>query len=292
MPVCSLIPAGEISVAARAQLLNSAYADYLVPVHLTPEQMAAIDHFYDIDLARSVVALVGQEPVGMALLAVRGHRGWVSGVGVMPGHRRRGIGRALMGRLCENAARAGLTELILEVIVENDPARRLYAGLGFQPTRELLVWRRPAEADALPIPAERLVAVAPFGLLTFFDRWHTQPAVWQRDVATLRTMAAAGRLKGYRLDWRGQAAAYCLVSGHSETLSLMDVGIDPATDIVTPGRILLQALAHQYWGQALTISNVPADDPLNRVLAALRFLVTVRQVEMRLALDAPRGDAS
>jgi hypothetical protein len=34
----------------------------------------------------------------------------------------------------------------------------------------------------------------------------------------------------------------------------------------------------------MTISNVPADDPLNRVLAALRFLVTVRQVEMKLTV--------
>ena len=64
----------------------------------------------------------------------------------------------------------------------------------------------------------------------------------------------------------------------------MDIGVDPASGIIVPGRILLQALSHLYWGQALTISNVPADDPLNRVLAALRFLVTTRQVEMQLEL--------
>ena len=34
----------------------------------------------------------------------------------------------------------------------------------------------------------------------------------------------------------------------------------------------------------MTISNVPAHDPLNRAPAALRFLVTVRQVEMKLIL--------
>ncbi len=284
MSVCALISAQKVSAGDRARLLNSAYVDYPVPLHLTAEQMTAIDRFYAIDLARSVVALVGDEPVGMALLAVRGRRGWVSGVGVIPAQRRRGIGHALMRRICENAAHGGLEELTLEVIAENGPAQRLYAGLGFQPTRELLMWRRPAEADALPVPAERLLPAAPASLLTCFDRWHTQPAVWQRSAATLCAMAEAGRLKGYRLDWHGRAAAYCLVSGHGESLSLMDVAIDPTTDIVTPGRILLQALAHQHGGQALTISNVPADDPLSRVLAALRFLVTMRQIEMRLVL--------
>jgi hypothetical protein len=91
-------------------------------------------------------------------------------------------------------------------------------------------------------------------------------------------------LKGYQLAWRGAPAAYCLISGFGESVALMDIGIDPATRIVTPGRILLQALSHLHWGKAMTISNVPADDPLNRVLAALRFLVTVRQVEMKLTL--------
>ena len=97
-------------------------------------------------------------------------------------------------------------------------------------------------------------------------------------------MAVAGRLKGYQLEWRGAPAAYCLISGYGESVALMDVGIDPATGVATPGRILLQALSHLHWGKAMTISNVPVDDPLNRVLAALRFLVTVRQVEMKLTL--------
>jgi hypothetical protein len=191
----------------------------------------------------------------------------------------------MVGRLIEHAARAGLDEILLEVITQNTPARRLYANAGFQATRELLIWRRSSESDALPIPAERLVSASAAELLPNLDRWRSQPVTWQRAAPTLARLAEAGRLKGYRLDWHGAAVAYCLVSGQGETVSLMDVGIDPATDIVTPGRILLQALSHLHWGQAITISNVPVDDPLNRVLAALRFLVTARQVEMKLALS-------
>lgn len=284
MQTFSLVPAQAISPANRAQIINRAYANYYVPMRLTAEQMTSMERFYDVDLGRSLVALTGREAVGMALLCIRGCRGWLTGVGVTPERRRHGVGRELVGGLIEHARRAGLQEILLEVITQNTPAWRLYAEAGFAPTRELLIWRRSAESDALPIPMERLIPAEPAALLAHYDRWHSQPVTWQRAAPTLAHMAAAGRLKGYRLDWRGAAAAYCLVSGHGETLSLMDVGIDPATDIITPGRILLQALAHLYWGKAMTISNVPVDDPLNRALAALRFLVTVRQVEMRLAL--------
>jgi ribosomal protein S18 acetylase RimI-like enzyme len=280
----TLIPAREVSLTERAQILNRSYIDYYVPMRLSPDQMASIDRFYDIDLDRSVMAMSEHELVGMALLSVRGDRGWISGVGVLPQHRRRGIASAMVGRLVEGARQAGVHEISLEVIAQNTSAWRLYAEARFEVTRELLLWRRAADADALPIPEERLIGASPDVMLQRFDRWHSEPVTWQRDAATLSRMAEAGRLKGYQLEWRGAPAAYCLISGYGESVALMDIGIDPATRIVTPGRILLQALSHLHWGKAMTISNVPADDPLNRVLAALRCLVPVRQREMKLAL--------
>jgi GNAT superfamily N-acetyltransferase len=280
----TLIPARSVSVAERAQILNRSYIDYYVPMRLSPDQMASIDRFYDVDLDRSVMAMSDHDLVGMALLSVRGDRGWISGVGVLPEHRRRGIASAMVSRLVEGARQACVREISLEVIAQNTSAWRLYAEAGFEVTRELLLWRRAADADALPIPEERLTAASPGVLLERFDRWHAEPVTWQRDATTLSRMVTAGRLKGYQLEWRGAPAAYCLVSGFGESVALMDVGIDPATGVLTPGRILLQALSHLHWGKAMTISNVPADDPLNRVLAALRFLVTVRQVEMKLTL--------
>ncbi len=279
-----MVPAQEISPAERAQVLNQAYADYFVPMHLTPDQMAAVDRFYDVDLARSLVAMSGGKPIGMALLSARGDRGWISGVGVLPEHRRCGVARDMIARLIANARKAGLREISLEVIAQNEPARRLYAGAGFRAMRELLIWRRAGNADALPIPEEQLANASAASLLPYFDRWHSEPPTWQRAASTLQKLAEARRLKGYRLDWRGAPAAYCLLSGHGDTVALMDIGIDPATGTITPGRILLQALSHLYSGQSMIINNVPADDPLNRVLAALRWLVTVRQMEMSLEL--------
>lgn len=270
------------SLAQRVALMNAAYADYHVPVRVTPEQCMALDRFYDVDLTRSVVARTDWEAVGMALLALRGTAAWVSGVGVLPAWRRRGVATAMMERLIAAAREAGATTMRLEVISQNTAALALYRRLHFTPCRELLSWQRPADADPLPIPPERLTPVAADAALADCDRWRSDSPCWQRAPATLRKML--DRLKGYRLDWRGAPTACCLVSGNEDGLVLMDIAADPRTGLLLPGRILIQALAALHFGQALSIMNVPADDPLCRILAALGFLVRVRQVEMTLAL--------
>ena len=58
---------------------------------------------FDLDLAASRVARAGGEPVGIALLGLRGDRGWIGGMGVVPGARREGLGRRLMAAVIEQA---------------------------------------------------------------------------------------------------------------------------------------------------------------------------------------------
>lgn len=53
-------------------------------------------------------------------------------VAVRPEWRRRGIGRALMRAVFRDAAAEGAERATLEVRRSNDPARRLYEGLGFE----------------------------------------------------------------------------------------------------------------------------------------------------------------
>jgi ribosomal protein S18 acetylase RimI-like enzyme len=251
-------------------------------MHLTADGMRSVEDLYAVDLARSVVAYDRDEPVGMALLSRRGDRGWVSGVGVLPAWRRRGVARLLMQALLARAREAGIRHVTLEVIAQNTAARALYAGLGFAEQRELLCWRRAANADVLPIPEERLIEAPVDELLACFGEWHDQPPCWQGAAATLCKMA--DRLLGYRLEMDGVAAAYCLTSERGEALMLMDVGINPQVGAVAAGRILLQALARRQRGRALALNNVPVDAGLNRALAALHFLVAVRQIEMGLML--------
>ena len=58
--------------------------------------------------------------------------GYMMDLCVDPERRREGIARALMGRLLEGAEKAGLSFVTLEVRVSNEPAKALYASLGFE----------------------------------------------------------------------------------------------------------------------------------------------------------------
>ncbi len=277
------ISADQVSVVDRAEVLNAAYADYYIPLHMTPAQLSLMDLFYDINLICSGVAYEGEISVGTALLGVRGDRGWVTGLGVIPEWRRRGIGRVMMDEVLRSASASGVKRVWLEVINKNRPARRLYDDLGFKPERELLTWHRSADSDPLPIPVERLVQAAPEDLVNDFAEWQDLRPCWQRERSSLMKMT--DRLKGYRLDWRSRPAAYCLVSESPEGVAVMDVGIGPGQGLLVPGRVLLQALVAEYARQDLTMVNVSEDDSLNRVLAALHFSVVIRQTEMSLLLD-------
>ena len=216
------------------------------------------------------------------MLSHRGARGWISSVGVVPAWRRRGLARAMMQRLLASAHALRLDEVTLEVIDRNDAARGLYESLGFHTARELLSWRRNADADALPAPDERLQMAHPDEMLTRYFGWHTEPPSWQRDVQTLRYLeegSVAVRLAAPTDP--AQTVGYVLYSDLGDRLALLDVGMDPHNGGVKVARAMLQALIVLNAGKALSISNVPVDDPLNRALAALGFTVSVRQYEMR-----------
>jgi ribosomal protein S18 acetylase RimI-like enzyme len=272
-----LIRADQTTVAARAELVNAAYADYFVPTHVTESQMRRMDEIYDTDLAHSAAALANGALVGMAILSRRGARGWVSSVGVAPAWRRRGLARIMMGRLIEEATALGVAALTLEVIDRNAVARTLYEALGFAVDRELLTWRRGLGADSLPAPDARLIPADAMTLLDVDPCWRNQPPCWQRDPVTLRRMGA--QLQGYRL--AGAGGGHAVFSDMGDRIALLDVGLDPRGDRVQVAWSLLQALAVLHRDKSVSIMNVSADDLLCRALAALGFTVTLRQLEMR-----------
>lgn len=88
------------------------------------------------------------KPVGVLLLVEQGRGEWeVAYMGVVPEARRQGIGRALLQHaLCEARA-AGVGCVHLSVDDRNEPARRLYEGMGFVPYdhRQVLlrIWGPP-----------------------------------------------------------------------------------------------------------------------------------------------------
>jgi ribosomal-protein-alanine N-acetyltransferase len=91
------------------------------------------------------------EPAGFILVRDLGNECEILSFGVTPRWRRRGIARVLLQTAIDETARRSLPSIVLEVAVDNDPARDLYLATGFAVVgRRARYYRRPdGRIDAL-----------------------------------------------------------------------------------------------------------------------------------------------
>jgi ribosomal-protein-alanine N-acetyltransferase len=97
------------------------------------------------------IAWDGESPAGFALARDLGTECEILSLGVVPRRRRRGTACELLAAVIAEARRRDLGSVVLEVAVDNDAARCLYAKLGFNQVgiRPRYYRRRTGLADAL-----------------------------------------------------------------------------------------------------------------------------------------------
>jgi GNAT superfamily N-acetyltransferase len=196
-----LIPADQLSYAELAELFTRGYEGYFTPVQVDEAAMGHMIDTWDIDLARSRVA----PAAGLCNLAIRGDRGWIGGIAVVPEVRRRGIGRVLMEAVLELAP----PTVTLEVIEQNEPAIGLYESLGFERTRILEVWSLPP----VPVREARPVDARPLGQGGL--PWQREDGSLPPDYERLEVDGGAILLRSgnvLQLDARDESAAVDLLS--------------------------------------------------------------------------------
>jgi ribosomal protein S18 acetylase RimI-like enzyme len=86
--------------------------------------------------------------VGWAGLLVIDRTAQILTIGTVAAARRRGVARALMDRLLGEARRRHAVEALLEVRVDNAPAKAMYAGYGFEEVGIRKGYYQPAGVDA------------------------------------------------------------------------------------------------------------------------------------------------
>jgi ribosomal protein S18 acetylase RimI-like enzyme len=215
----------------------------------------------------------------LALLSCRGAEGWISGVGVHPIWRRRGIGRQMIQWIQRVAYRDAFDHLRLEVLEQNGAAILLYEGLGFSKVRELLVLtREPGWVE--PIEIARGVAPEQTShLLLVHQKLHDVDPSWQRDLASLNHRA--GRLLGLSLRERQETVGYLIYQPQANAYAILDLAVDPAhPQRLQVAEALLSALHSTQPDFGGHTVNVPADDPLLPAYVAVGYRVWQRQHEM------------
>ena len=265
----SVRSSSQLSRADLAALFTAAYQGYFVPFAVDEATFGFMVEVFDLDLTESLVAVDDRGPVGLANLGRRGRRTWLGGVGVVPERRRQGIGEVLTRELVERARALGADEMVLEVIVENEPAIGLYEKLGFVRVRELEVLSVAAsasgnaEAEDVPVAAARSIVRA--------RRLDAEP--WQRDDDTVdRLVAREPSLQG-------------IVSGDSAAvyrITAQNVGLVQAAGSAGGLRAILSALSAKGTVSAV---NYPSGDAVAQALHVAGADVMLRQYEMVKRLD-------
>jgi ribosomal protein S18 acetylase RimI-like enzyme len=276
-------PVSTVRRSAFVRAVNAAYEGYYVPIVLTPRSFGELVQRESVALSRSAAALDGGQVVGMGLLGVRGTRGWIGGMGVIPAYRRQGIARRVMEYLIRQGEEAGLGRLQLEVIVENAPAYHLYQTLGFQVERRLLVLVRE-EAPPPPAPDGAGLIVKPAAasrLLSRLPALIDAPRPWQREADSIR---ALGRdLQGIAAFRSGTQppVGVCLYHAERYHLGLLDA----AADSPEAGHALLAHLLAVFPRARMSYLNIAEGDPLLPLLRGLGFRQTLSQYEMTLPVN-------
>ena len=106
--------------------LSELYLDGFGDARVDPERLAG-ERSLTLMIDRAGVA------VGTVALALDGERSAIYGFVVGAEQRRKGIGREVLRRICQDQFDAGASHVDLEVEVDNDRALGLYTTVGFEP---------------------------------------------------------------------------------------------------------------------------------------------------------------
>ncbi len=278
-PSVKLVPASQFTFEELVAAYNQTRVDYIVPMPMNVAGLREYVHNYDIDLERSVVALEGEQILGLAMLGVRPGHAWITRLGVLPVRRRRGTGQLLMEHLIAQVRRLRIPYIVLEVIKGNTPAHRLFRKLGLYETRELLVVRRPPGPPTVDVGPYTIQALDCHQAVELLSRRRSVPS-WLDETPSLIN---AGNLAALRVELESGNWGWLVYQRTVFQLRRLVL----QTEVGDPrqvGLALLHALHTRYPITDTKSENLPADDPHWPAMRELGYLESFCRIEMRLDL--------
>ena len=272
----------SVSPSEAAALINHTFQDYTIVINETGTGFVNRCANNDLDLSRSPLLYVDGEPAGLALLGIRGRRGWLGGMGVKREHRGLGLGRMLLEDIAAEARKAGLETLTLEVIEENTSAIGLYRMAGFQERRILHCLRRSGigHGHGSGGAGGILEDLRPVQLSDLADIYDSRNC-WQKSLATISRVEG---LEAYALNCRDAARGrlhqgYTVLSRRNHKAEVLDA---------QPSEALPDILS-RFCNDVMETRAVNVHDPgLVEKYIQEGFTTFLRQKEMVLDMDTTR----
>ncbi|MCH7662544.1 MAG: GNAT family N-acetyltransferase [Chloroflexi bacterium] len=268
------IPASQFSIEELTEAYNHTRVDYMVPMPMNAARLAEYVDVYDVDMAKSIVAINGSGMLGLGMLGMRENRSWITRLGVLQNRRRGGIGEEICREMIEMSDDADIELCILEVIKGNVPAHSLFRKLNFEETRELAISRRAPNELATSPSTEAQWLEREDALKCLPERESRQ--AWTNEEESLKN---ADNIYGLRLDMNGSGSGWLVFQRTMFNLSRVMY----KTEDGDPQEIMFEMLIqlHSKFPQLDTyVENIPVDDPHLAAFVQIGYIEVFRRVEM------------
>lgn len=272
-PVLAFQSASSLSISRLTLLWRDVYANYPVPLPFTEDELDRFIRMSGICLELSQIAMLDGQAVGLSLAGREDNAAWIGGFGVVPQHRRTGIGLSLMRSQTRELDQQGIRNTRLEVIATNR-ARRLYAHGGFVDRRRLYSFNSPAVGTS----ADPLVPVSLEELRELHYRLHVgvSGSPWQRELSGV--VRAVERDQLSIVGWKGPEgiSAYAVEQNRAGLTHLVDAAA--ACQVSAEG--LVAGLAVRSRGRRISLGDEPSNSPIAK--AFKRFGASPRTIRLEM----------
>lgn len=266
-------------------VFNTSFSDYIVPFHLSLEQLELKITADKIDMKLSVGAFESEKLAGFILFAEKEEDGkrivYNAGTGVIKEFRGQGLVRKMYEHIIPVFQDRKVDVMTLEVIEGNDPAIRAYENLGFKIVRKLLCFNGIINHKEKH-PEIIIKEIEPFQWEVIRSFWDIEPS-WQSSIPVLDGILQDCTLLGAYKD--EQLAGYAIYN--PAVRKIYQIAVDKNYRNQGIGTQLFRAIGEMTDGQAISVNNV--DDTSENTAAFLGNTIGLKnwvsQFEMKRDLE-------
>lgn len=269
-------PAVEFTLPQLCDLINRSFAGYVGgEINFTPPALANFMAQGDVHLGRSLVALSGDVPAGIAMLAGRGWTVRVALMGVVPDVQNQGVGRWLLGQMADEARQKGDKVLTLEVIEQNPRAVHLYESCGYRKLRRLMGYT----GENLTGVAAELVRIDSAEAARRIVAWQPDDIPWQLSGESLVTFGPP--VIGYRM-----GECYAVISNpDADNVTIWGLAVPPEEQRKGLATRLVAALVAAHSGKTWHVAPI-CPEAYGAIFTRNGFTTKdLNQFQMELRLD-------
>ncbi|MCY9662194.1 GNAT family N-acetyltransferase [Paenibacillus chondroitinus] len=141
----------EMSAEDMVALWNKGFEGYYLNSSLDMSKFMARTVHEGLSLEHSLVLFENEEPIGFVMNGFRTIEGkkvaWNGGTGIVPEYRGKGFGKHLMLRNLQLYQEQGVDTAMLEALVQNEAAIKLYQKVGYEITEHLVCLQHTGELN-------------------------------------------------------------------------------------------------------------------------------------------------